>query len=68
MQRLVFTVAIGCASRALLLRDRLLGWPKKTAAEAETGSLLVPHRIPSGDNLLDAVFDTRYRADLSRHW
>jgi pimeloyl-ACP methyl ester carboxylesterase len=55
MRDLIFTVAIGSASRTLMLRDRLLGLPKK-AAEAEEGSLLIRHRIPSGDNLLDAVF------------
>lgn len=54
MQRLVFTVAIGCASRTLMLRDRLLRVPKKMT-EADAGTTLTRHRIPSGDNLLDAA-------------
>ena len=54
MQSIVFTVAIGCASRTLMLRDRLLGVPKKIV-EAEMGSSLIRHRISSGDNLLDAA-------------
>lgn len=54
LQRLSFTIALTCASRAVQLRDRLLGrFPRSRPASPEVR--LTGHRIASGKNLLDAV-------------
>ncbi len=55
MRNLIFTIAVTCASRGLLLRDRLLGWPRKTFDGTDRSISFVRHRIPSGRNVLDAV-------------
>jgi alpha-beta hydrolase superfamily lysophospholipase len=53
MRQLGFTIAIGCASRALMARDRLLGLPRKAPPDAGTSSLSL--RIRSGESDLNAV-------------
>jgi uncharacterized protein len=53
-QRTAFTVAITCASRFFIFRDRVLGWNKKSpSGSAERTSR---HSIRSAANALDAVF------------
>ena len=56
MREHVFTVAINCVSRGLILRDRLCGWPLRLSAAVESDASVVRHRIPSDGNALDAVF------------
>jgi alpha-beta hydrolase superfamily lysophospholipase len=62
-----FTFAITCISRALALRDRVLGWVGPGAQDTP-GLSITRFSIPSGANLLDAVFvapaDTPPRAAL----
>jgi uncharacterized protein len=53
MRERAFAIAIGCASRALMTRDRLLRWPKKAPHDSTS---LLPLRIRSGQSDLDAVF------------
>jgi len=54
--RISFTVALTGISRALLLRDRVLG-RVHPVVEEHTGPITVErHRIPSGKNVLDAVW------------
>ncbi|HVN92297.1 MAG TPA: alpha/beta fold hydrolase [Terracidiphilus sp.] len=52
-----FTVAFGCISRTLIVRDRIFGWVGTGATETP-GLSLEKLKIPSGENLLDAVFLT----------
>jgi alpha-beta hydrolase superfamily lysophospholipase len=53
MRDFAFTIAIGCASRALMTRDRLLRLPRQAANDSTS---LVPLRIRSGQSNLDAIF------------
>jgi alpha-beta hydrolase superfamily lysophospholipase len=55
-QRHVFTVSLTCISRVLVLRDRLLGRIRLGRWESMSNALVSRHSIPSGSNLLDAVF------------
>jgi hypothetical protein len=52
----VFTAAVTVASRALILRDRLLGRVKAVVAEDASHLKIFRHTIASNDQLLDAVF------------
>jgi alpha-beta hydrolase superfamily lysophospholipase len=55
MREVMFSIAILCISRALLVRDILLGrvrrWPCGPSSTLQIGR----HKIPSGDQMLDAV-------------
>jgi uncharacterized protein len=54
MRQLGFTIAIGCASRGLMARDRLLGLlPRKPPPDVRTSLLSL--RIRSGESDLNAV-------------
>jgi alpha-beta hydrolase superfamily lysophospholipase len=55
MHRLLFTTALTCTSRIVQVRDRVLGRVPRTRAECAT-ALATEHAIPSGRNLLDAVY------------
>ena len=55
MREHVFTVAITCASRALILRDRLRGLPRNMPEEALRRICVTRSRIASGTNSLDAI-------------
>jgi uncharacterized protein len=54
-QRTAFTVAITCASRFFILRDRILGLSGRGRA-AGAAQRTSRHSIPSAANALDAVF------------
>ncbi len=54
--RLSFTVALTSISRALILRDRILGWTGSGRRGNSTDFSVSAHSIPSGSNLLDAIF------------
>ena len=51
----MFTAALTCASRVVQIRDTLLGRIPRTWPEC-TGIAVTQHAIPSGKNLLDAVY------------
>ena len=56
MRRLLFTVVMTCISRALIARDRLSGRLRRISKRNASDSPAAPHRIPSGNNTLHAVF------------
>jgi pimeloyl-ACP methyl ester carboxylesterase len=53
MQRLIFTIAVTLISRALILRDRLLGRLRRIPAAA--GVQILRHALPIGTHSLDSV-------------
>jgi len=55
LQRFLFTTSLICASRFVQARDRLLGRVPRTRPECACVSA-TQHTIPSGRNLLDAVY------------
>jgi len=55
LHKFLFTSALTCTSRAVQVRDRVLGKVPRTRPECET-VLATQHSIPSGKNLLDAVY------------
>jgi uncharacterized protein len=54
--RLIFTAAVTAASKALILRDRLLGRVKKFQLDEKRCQVISSLRIASGSQVLDAVF------------
>ncbi len=56
MNSRVFTIAITCISRSLVLRDRLLGRIGPDRSGDTCDALVSRHAIPSGKNVLDAFF------------
>jgi len=56
LHRFLFTVALKCASRAVHLRDLLLGRIPRGQPSADAAISRTQQTIPSGRNLLDAVF------------
>jgi len=55
--RHTFTIALTGISRLLLARDWLVGWVPRPVENKNTAEAVVErHRIPSGRNLLDAVW------------
>jgi uncharacterized protein len=64
--RTTFTLALTGISRALLVRDWLVGWVPGPIEDKDTGEAIVERRsIASGRNLLDAVW-VRPRSDPAR--
>jgi pimeloyl-ACP methyl ester carboxylesterase len=55
MRELVFSIAIMCISRALLLRDSVLGRVWRGPSESSSTLQIWRHKIESGDHMLDAV-------------
>jgi len=55
MHRFLFTTALTCTSRVVQVRDRLLGRVPRNRPECPAISA-TQHAIPSGKNLLDAVY------------
>jgi len=55
LQKFLFTASLTIASRFVQLRDRLLGRIPRTRPEC-LGIAATQHTIPSGKNLLDAVY------------
>ena len=55
LHRILFTTALTCASRVVHVRDRALGRVPRKRPESAT-VLSTQHSIPSGKNLLDAVY------------
>jgi len=55
-QDVVFTVSVTAISRALILRDRLLGRMSRIRAAASSGAQIGRHSIPSDNGSLDAFF------------
>jgi uncharacterized protein len=55
-QDLVFTVTVTAISRALILRDRVLGRTRRIRAAASSGLQIDRHSIASAGSHLDAVF------------
>jgi hypothetical protein len=55
LQRILFTASLTCASRVVQVRDRLLGRIPRIRPECP-GISATQHAIPTGRNLLDAVF------------
>jgi uncharacterized protein len=55
-QRIIFALSLTCITRVTALRDRLLGRIGRGRFEDSPDALASQHRIPSGGNVLDAVF------------
>ena len=55
LQRFLFTATLTCTSRIVQVRDRLLGRVPRSRPEC-VGISAAQHTIPSGKNLLDAVY------------
>jgi pimeloyl-ACP methyl ester carboxylesterase len=56
LHRFLFTLALTCTSRAVQLRDLLLGRIPRGQPSADAAISRLQQTIPSGRNLLDAVF------------
>jgi len=56
VDRFAFTTAVTVASRALILRDKLLGRMKRTRLDYLAAPGISKRKIPSGNQILDAVF------------
>lgn len=57
-QHRLFSFAIACISRVLIVRDWLFIRMPREQSAAPPQSTVSRHRIPSGENMLDAVFVT----------
>jgi alpha-beta hydrolase superfamily lysophospholipase len=55
VQRFLFTAALTCTSRVVQIRDRILGRIPRCRPEC-AGVAATQHTIPSGNNLLDALY------------
>jgi uncharacterized protein len=55
MRALVFSIAIMCISRVLLVRDFVLGSGRREPGEFSSTFNIARHKIPSADHMLDAV-------------
>jgi alpha-beta hydrolase superfamily lysophospholipase len=54
--RVSFSIAIACASRFLIIRDRALGWTKRGRVPAGVHERASRHSVPGAAHTLDAVF------------
>lgn len=55
MRELIFSIAIMCISRVLLVRDIVLCRIRRGPCESSSTLQIARHKIPSGDHMLDAV-------------
>ncbi len=56
MRHLLFTIAVTCISRFLIVQNRLSGRLRQVPAQHGPACPAVEHRIPSGNNTLHALF------------